>query len=128
MMTTKQTQSIRVPTMKTKLVTKIDLKQMSENDIISLKESDPFMYHSIPAVYKANLNLKETEDVISKVLPSRSSSQSSSIVYRRTRLSTESDILLDDELMEFSMMLGEGFEIPEDLVSFFGGDHGSGCD
>ena len=112
-MMNEQIQIIHVPTTNKMAVTKIDLKQMSEKDITSLKRDDPFMYHSIPSIYSSTLNLKKRG-------ASEITSPSSSIVSRKTRLSTECDVLLDDELLEYSMMLQE-FQVPEDLIELFGG-------
>ena len=99
----------------------IDLREMSIEDLLSLKTTDPFMYNSIPAVEKAARLLKNvdhqqivdsvnhehiassTEDTCSfpqQVHPSNR--LSSSIVHRKRRLSTEScpSLLVDDGLTE----------------------------
>ena len=99
----------------------IDLRGMSIDDLLSLKTTDPFMYNSIPAVEKANRLLKSvdhqqivesanheqiassTEDTCSLPQQVHQRNQlSSSIVYRKRRLSTESDpsLLLDEGLSE----------------------------
>lgn len=66
----------------------IDLSLLTEQDLTSLKHSDPFLYHSIPFVQKATLALKEV-DHAKLLLDSPSSSSSSSIVTRKTQLATE---------------------------------------
>ena len=98
----------------------IDLRGMSIDDLLSLKTTDPFMYNSIPAVEKANRLLKSvdhqqivesanheqiassTEDTCSLPQQVHQRNQHSSIVYRKRRLSTESDpsLLLDEGLSE----------------------------
>ena len=88
----------------------IDIKQMSANDLDTLRRKDPFLYHSIPQVNKATLSVKTVDH--SKVLKdtasastqasspssddaSSSSSSSSScstntmVVARKTRITTE---------------------------------------
>ena len=97
----------------------IDIKQMSANDLDTLRRKDPFLYHSIPQVNKATLSIKTVDH--SKVLkdtastlqasssPSDDASSSSSssscstntmIVSRKTRITTEvAPSMLLDELI-----------------------------
>lgn len=96
----------------------IDLNTLNhEDDVKTLREEDPFLYHSIPMVQKARLSLNDVddstlvtalngasdtswsigglqddhEDSPSRQSRSSSSSSSSSVVQRKTRLSTECD-------------------------------------
>mmetsp|Transcript_7735 Transcript_7735/g.19217 ORF Transcript_7735/g.19217 Transcript_7735/m.19217 type:complete len:114 (-) Transcript_7735:225-566(-) len=105
------TRAIQVPTHKEKLTNEIDLRQLSESDIASLQKQDPFMYHSIPAVYKARLNLERIDH--STVVPS-DTSNTSSVVTRKTRISTESydESFLYTDLRADDPMSVEEFEVP----------------
>ena len=106
----------------------IDLNLMTQEEINSLRRTDPFLYHSIPAVAKARLSCKDTSDysqlivnfpseprrrtssgsagnsgsfIISSSGASRqSSSSATSIVSRKTKLSVECsvDAAIDDLL------------------------------
>lgn len=94
----------------------VDISHLSEDDLRTLQKEDPFMYHSIPAVHKAKLSLKDVEQ--SKARPI-----SSSIVSRKTRLSTEchvslilDDLFLDDEEFMQGMDDCEGFDAFDDLL------------
>jgi len=99
----------------------LDLSTLSENDLRTLQTQDPFMYHSIPSVHQARLFLREVDhpealsaaaaSVIVQDHTSRLSSRSSSacsslnssLVSRKSRLTTECHINLlieDDELDE----------------------------
>jgi len=53
----------------------IDLSSLSMDDLRSLESSDPFLFHSIPEVYRAKLYLKEVEgaDLSSYYAPASSS-------------------------------------------------------
>ena len=92
----------------------IDIRNMSANDLDTLRRKDPFLYHSIPQVNKATLSvktvdhskvLKDTATRSSSSLESSSSSSSSScsstmIVSRKTRITTEvAPSMLLDELI-----------------------------
>ena len=105
------TRAIQDPTHKEKLTNEIDLRQLSESDIASLQKQDPFMYHSIPAVYKARLNLERIDH--STVVPS-DTSNTSSVVTRKTRISTESynESFLYTDLRADDPMSVEEFEVP----------------
>lgn len=93
----------------------IDIRQMSANDLDTLRRKDPFLYHSIPQVNKATLSvktvdhskvLKDTATRSSSSLESSSSSSSSCsstmIVSRKTRITTEvaPSLLLDELIYE----------------------------
>ena len=88
---------MRVPTFTTKPTAEIDLSQLSENDLSSLQQKDAFMYYSIPSVHKARLYLK---DIDHSTLLAPRALQASSIVSRKSRVSTEChmDVLLEDLL------------------------------
>lgn len=117
----------------------LDLSALSENDLRTLQTQDPFMYHSIPSVYKAKLSLKDVDhqSICATSAPlttqrqeastSRSgsacSSSSNSLVSRKSRVSTEchislllEDMLLDDE--EFFDGSEEAAEGQEDFDEF----------
>ena len=59
------------------------MRRLSENALITLRTKDPFMYHSIPEVHRATFTLQEVE------YANTISSQASSIVTRKSRVSTE---------------------------------------
>ncbi|KAL3773075.1 hypothetical protein ACHAW5_007290 [Stephanodiscus triporus] len=86
-------QSIRVPTTKQVHHREIDMHRLSENDLRTLRTKDPFMYHSIPAVHKATITLQEVDNAKTLL------SQESSVVTRKSRLSTEChmSLLMDEE-------------------------------
>mmetsp|Transcript_35921 Transcript_35921/g.65891 ORF Transcript_35921/g.65891 Transcript_35921/m.65891 type:complete len:151 (-) Transcript_35921:230-682(-) len=92
-----QSQTMRVPTATTKPTVEIDLTHLSESDLSSLQQKDPFMYHSIPSIHKARLYLK---DIDHSTLVAPKAPQASSIVSRKSRVSTEChmDVLLEDLL------------------------------
>lgn len=78
----------------------IDVSLLSQGDLGALKKQDPFLYHSIPAVHKAFLALKDVE--LHQVTESRPA-----IVPRKSRVATEchvslllEDILDDGELSQ----------------------------
>mmetsp|Transcript_22822 Transcript_22822/g.37078 ORF Transcript_22822/g.37078 Transcript_22822/m.37078 type:complete len:112 (+) Transcript_22822:60-395(+) len=104
-------QTILIPMPTTKPApAKIDISKMSETELRSLQQDDPFMYHSIPSVYRAKLLLKDvyhsqltssTSSTSSTSWPSPNNAQETNhIISRKTRLSTECDMhmLLDDLL------------------------------
>ena len=86
------TETISVPTIKEASHQEIDLCGFSEGDLQVLRKQDPFMYHSIPTI-----TLQAVDNV--KTI----STQSSSIVTRKSRVSTEihpgllMEDLFDDE-------------------------------
>ncbi|KAL3773078.1 hypothetical protein ACHAW5_007293 [Stephanodiscus triporus] len=59
------------------------MRRLSENDLQTLQTQDSFMYHSIPAVHKATITLQEVDNAETFL------SQESSVVTRKSRLSTE---------------------------------------
>ena len=91
----------------------IDIRNMSANDLDTLRRKDPFLYHSIPQVNKATLSVKTVDhskvlkDTASSKSYASSSSSSSScsttntmIVSRKTRITTEvAPSMLLDELI-----------------------------
>ena len=74
----------------------IDISTLSAEDLQSLKQDDPFLYYSIPAVRRAAFSLEEPD-------MSRSDLKGSTTVKRRTRVSYEchTDLLMDDLLEDF---------------------------
>ena len=108
------TETISVPTIRGVNHQEIDLCGMSESDLQVLRKQDPFMYHSIPSVHKATITL-QAEDNVKTI-----STQTSSIVIRKSRVSTESHphLLLED-LFENEGILNDDFdkfEYPVDFV------------
>ena len=74
---------VLVQTIKEEHHQKMDMRRLSENALKTLRTKDPFMYHSIPEVHRATFTLQEVE--YAKII----SSQASSIVTRKSRVSTE---------------------------------------
>ena len=74
----------------------IDISRFSAEDLQSLKEDDPFLYYSLPAVRRSELHLGELD-------MSDSSLEEPTTIKRRTRLSFEchADLLLDDLMEDF---------------------------
>eukprot|EP00986_Skeletonema_menzelii_P017289 scaffold18732_cov157-Skeletonema_menzelii.AAC.2 len=74
----------------------IDIRNLSAEDLQSLKQDDPFLYYSIPAFQRATFNLTEPD-------MSESSWEESTAVKRRTRVSFEchADLLMADLLGDF---------------------------
>ena len=76
----------------------IDISTLNEDDLKLLKSQDPFLYHSIPSVNKAKLTIKPINhtQVIQDV--SATTLESSAVISRRTRVSTEchATLILDD--------------------------------
>ena len=87
---------------------------MSESDLQVLRKQDPFMYHSIPSDHKAT-NTLQAEDNVKTI-----STQASSIVIRKSRVSTESHpSLLMEDLIGDEWILNDdfdAFEYPVDLA------------
>ncbi len=87
---------------------------MSESDLQVLQKQDPFMYHSIPLDHKATITL-QAEDNMKTI-----STQASSIVIRKSRVSTKSHpSLLMEDLFDDERILNaciEAFEYPVDLA------------
>mmetsp|Transcript_27816 Transcript_27816/g.47282 ORF Transcript_27816/g.47282 Transcript_27816/m.47282 type:complete len:145 (+) Transcript_27816:146-580(+) len=94
-----QPYTVRVPTATTtKHEARIDLRELSETDLDSLQRNDPFMYNSIPLVYKSNLQLEGTNNA--ELAEKVNADLAESIVSRKSRLSTEShmSVLIEDFL------------------------------
>ena len=72
----------------------IDIRNLSEKDLQSLKQDDPFLYYSIPAVRRASFNQK-APDI------REASWKESTIVKRRARVSFEchTNLLMEDLMM-----------------------------
>eukprot|EP00985_Skeletonema_marinoi_P002114 scaffold859_cov151-Skeletonema_marinoi.AAC.1 len=73
----------------------IDISNLSAQDLQSLKQDDPFLYYSIPAVRRATFNLEEPD--MSQSSLGQSTTQSTT-VKRCTRVSFEchSDLIMED--------------------------------
>ena len=85
----------------------IDIGNLSTEDLQSLKQNDPFLYYSIPAVRRAALNLEEPD-----VSALSSSEESTTLTVKRcTRVSFEchTDLLMEDLLGD----IDEGFDDSE---------------
>ena len=97
----------------------IDVKDLSEEDLQSLRKEDPFMYYSIPAIRMATIygkdidpsdkvalccsNLSSSDDQqepASKRTRSTYSNRSRTTVLRRTRISFEAPMNLEDIMMD----------------------------
>lgn len=89
----------------------LDLRCLSLADVQTLRTQDPFMYHSIPAVHKATLALLEL-DYAKNAL-----TQASSLVSRKTRISTECHAsLLMEDLFDDEEFIDMDFDTYERLV------------
>jgi hypothetical protein len=106
------TQTISIPTIREVNHQEIDLCGLSESDLQVFRKQDPFMYHSIPSVHKANITLQAVDNVKTIL------TQASSIVIRKSRVSTESHpSLLMEDLFDDERILNaciEAFEYPVD--------------
>ncbi len=87
---------------------------MSKSDLPVLWKQDPFMYNLIPSDHKATITL-QAEDSVKTIL-----TQASSIVIRKSRVSTESHLsLLMEDLFDYERILNaciEAFVYPVDLA------------
>ena len=105
----------------------IDIKDISANDLVSIKREDPFMYYSIPGVRISKMLMKDvdTSDLSASSTIKRSCFSSPSrletvqgkaqeTVVRKSCISFEChpDLLLDDE---FSMNEHDAFDEDVDL-------------
>jgi len=79
----------------------IDISKLNEDDLKILKTQDPFLYHSIPSVNKAKLTIKPI-DHTRVIQDATATLESSAIISRRTRVSTEchATLILDDLMDE----------------------------
>ena len=92
--------TVRVPMNKAKpAADKIDLRDLSESDLDVLRREDPFMYHSIPSVYRATLRLEDVDH--SALVPPKTPEEKHYFVSRKSIISTETDMVnvIDDLLM-----------------------------
>ena len=81
----------------------IDISKLNEDDLKLLKTQDPFLYHSIPSVNKAKLNIKPIDHTrVIQDATAATALESSSVISRRTRVSTEchATLILDDVMDE----------------------------
>ena len=97
----------------------IDVRDLSEEDLQSLRKEDPFMYYSIPAIRMAtiygkdidpsdkvalrcsNLSSDGQQEPASKRTKSTYSNRSKTTVLRRTRISFEAPMNLEDIMLDF---------------------------
>ena len=96
----------------------IDIKDLSEDDLQSLRKEDPFMYYSIPAIRMATIYGNDIDDKVaslccsnlssdgqqepaSKRTKSTYSNRSKTTVLRRTRISFEAPMNLEDIMLDF---------------------------
>lgn len=108
-----------------KMTVELDLRTLTEDDLASLKRSDPFLYYSIPAVYEARLVNKDI-DHAELLAAINSAPKRSCVVSRKTQLSTEchaekvlEDLLdMDDETF---MSLCQASDLL-DVADFIGSD------
>ena len=100
----------------------IDIKDLSEDDLQSLRKEDPFMYYSIPAIRMAtiygkdidpsdkvalccsNLSSDGQQEPASKRTKSTYSNRSKTTVLRRTRISFEAPMDLEDIMMDVNAL------------------------
>ena len=99
----------------------IDVKDLSEEDLQSLRKEDPFMYYSIPAIRMATISGKDIypsdkialccsnlssddgqQEPASKRTKSTYYNRSKTTVLRRTRISFEAPMNLEDIMTDFN--------------------------
>ena len=98
----------------------IDVRDLSEEELQSLRKEDPFMYYSIPAIRMAtiygkdidpsdkvalccsNLSSDGQQEPASKRTKSTYSNRSKTTVLRRTRISFEAPMNLEDIMTDFN--------------------------
>ena len=89
----------------------VDISNLSEEDLQSLRQQDPFLYYSIPSVRRDELHLRDQcpKRLESRAAVSDKSSSSSTTVKRCTRMSFEchTDLLMDDLLWDFEENFSE---------------------
>jgi hypothetical protein len=106
-----------VPTFREKPIESIDISSLSSSEVDSLKEKDPFMYYSIPAVRKSAMRSQEVDHSIlggdaspssdaSSQEGSRKSRKISQTITKKRRLSMEMhpDALMEELLNDSSFM------------------------
>jgi len=86
--TNNNTKVIAVSTFSEKVPRHLDIRNISSSDLALLKEDDPFMYYSIPAVRNATRQGEHVD--LQKFQDSDFSSTDSSIYERKSRISFES--------------------------------------
>lgn len=74
-----------VPTFREKPVETIEISSLTSSEIAELKEKDPFMYYSIPAVRKSAMRSQEVDYSLIGGGPSSSSSTTSQDGSRKSR-------------------------------------------
>jgi hypothetical protein len=113
----------------------IDIKDLSEDDLQSLWKEDPFMYYSIPAIRMAAIYGKDIDpsdkvalccsnpsssddqqEPASKRTKSTYSNRSRTTVLRRTRISFEAPMDLEDIMMDVNA-LEEDLDVLDESTS-----------
>jgi len=104
----------------------IDVSSITtSSDLDTLSKVDPFLYHSIPTVYKSKLSCELVDH--SQVIQQTHRHNVSSSIQRKTRMSTEchsmlllEDILLDDSSSDSGIASSD--DVSNDDVMMFDGD------
>ena len=111
----------------------MDIKELSKEELESLKENDPFMYYSIPGIRMATLFGKDNNasDKVSLCSPHHvsdgeqepafkraktSSSKSTTTVLRQTRISFEAPMDLGCLLVDNEINEEDEFDVLDDLM------------
>eukprot|EP00970_Alexandrium_tamarense_P010495 scaffold2151_cov178-Alexandrium_tamarense.AAC.12 len=88
-------ETIRVPTIFTKPTKKIDVHHLNTNELESIEKEDPFLYHSIPTVHRA-----DPSSSLPLHLLRTSNGNESSVVTRKSCISAERHVsVLFEEIM-----------------------------
>ena len=108
----------------------VDIKSLNQEDVKSLRTTDPFMYYSIPGIHRANMYLQGIEDFdhsntealcSSEVQtprrrlspPAHKKSKRSTTVTRRTSISYEAypDVIMEEFLDELEDLSEDELEV-----------------
>ena len=88
-------ETIRVPTIFSKPTKKIDVHHLNTHELESIEKEDPFLYHSIPTVHRA-----DTSSSLPLHLLRTSNGNESSVVTRKSCISVERHVsVLFEEIM-----------------------------
>lgn len=108
-----QSQAILVPTITSKpAVQEVHLRGLNSESLAKLKQTDTFLYHSIPEVHKADMSLWYNYDSSNKS-PSLESTSKNTKVVRKTRISYEchETMLMADDLLDDKEFNESGIEL-----------------
>ena len=89
----------------------VDVDSLSEADLASLRKSDPFMYHSIPAVHRATLSIKDVDPADVKFPELLDASEQQSLINQtqsRHLLATQLMIIGRETRHHFSISISHG--------------------